>query len=91
MLSLIEISPAVLEKKTFKFWQCIFAISLLSPFEKWLGHSFEQTLIAFTDGNFVPSLVEIGPVVLEKNIFNFVNVLSLLRNYQPLEKAEPFI
>ena len=30
--------------------------------------SFEQTWIPFTQGYFVPSLVEIGPVVLEKKM-----------------------
>ena len=30
------------------------------------GSSFEQTWILFTQGCFVPSLVEMGPVVLEK-------------------------
>ena len=34
----------------------------------------------------MPSLVEIGPVVLEKKILNFFNVFSLFRNYLPLEK-----
>ena len=37
------------------------------------------------EGYFVPNLVEIGPVVLEK-ILNFVNVFSLYCNYLPLEK-----
>ena len=36
----------------------------------------------------MPCLIEIGPVVLEKNIFfNFVNVFSLFPNYLPLEKG----
>ena len=36
----------------------------------------------------MPSLVEIGSVVLEKRIFfNFINVFSLFRNYLPLEKG----
>ena len=35
----------------------------------------------------MPSLVEIGPVVLEKKIFNFVNVFSLFRNYLPFAKG----
>ena len=34
MPSLIVISPVVLEKKIYKFRQCIFAISQLSPLEK---------------------------------------------------------
>ena len=34
------------------------------------------------------SLVEIGPVILEKKIFfYFVNVYSLICNYLPLEKG----
>ena len=52
------------------------------------GSSFEQTWIPFTQRCVVPSLVEIGPVVLEKKIFlNFVNVCLLFRNYLPLEKS----
>ena len=62
MPGLVEIGPVVLEKKTFEFCQCIFAISYLS-------HLFEQTLVPFTQGCSVSCLVEIGPVVLEKKIF----------------------
>ena len=36
----------------------------------------------------MPILVQIGPVVLEKKIFNFVNVLSQFRYYLYLEKGE---
>ena len=32
------------------------------------------------------SLVEVGPVVLEMKIFEFVSMFSLFRNYPPLEK-----
>ena len=38
---------------------------------EFIGSSFEQTWIPFTQGCFVPRLVEIGPVVLEKKIFKF--------------------
>ena len=51
------------------FWevcQCIFPISLLSPFRKERGPSFIQTWILITRGCFVPSLVKIGLLVLEK-------------------------
>ena len=41
---------------------------LLSPFGKGRDPSFEQTWIPFTQGCFVPSLIEIGPVVLEKKM-----------------------
>ena len=66
--SLVEIGPVVLEKKIFKSCQCIFTISLLSPLWEGRGPSFEHTWIPFTQGYFVPSLVEIGPVVLEKKM-----------------------
>ena len=36
----------------------------------------------------MPSLVDTGPVVLEKRFLNFVNVLSLFHNYLPLEKGK---
>ena len=43
---------------------------------------------SFIKGFFVPSFVEIDPVVLEKKIFiNFNNVFSLFRFYLPLEKG----
>ena len=35
----------------------------------------------------MPSLVDIGPLILEKNFKDFVKVISLLRNYLPLEKG----
>ena len=68
MPSLVEIDPVVLKKKIFKVGQCIFAISLLFPLGKGPGPSFDQTWIPFTQGCFVPSLVEISPVVLEKKM-----------------------
>ena len=52
--------------KIIKFRQCTFTILYLSPFGKGGGGSFEQTWILFTQGCFVPSLVEIGSLVLEK-------------------------
>ena len=67
--SLVEISPAVLEKQIFKFRRCIFAISLLSPLEKRWGPYCEQTWVLITQGCIVPSLAEICSVVLEKKIF----------------------
>ena len=41
---------------------------IMSPWKRH-GPSFEPTWIPFTQGYIVPSLVEIGPVVLEKKIF----------------------
>ena len=41
--SFVEIGLVVPEGKSFKFSQCIFAISLLAPLGKGCGPSFEQT------------------------------------------------
>ena len=55
---------------------------------EFIGSSFEQTWIPFTQGCFVPRLVEICPVVLEKEILKFRKcVFSLFHNYLPLEKG----
>ena len=35
-------------------------------------------------------MVEIGPLVLERKIFKFVDEFSLFRNYLPLEKGGTF-
>ena len=66
--NVVEIGQMVLEKKILKFLQCIFGISWLSPLGIGCGPSFEQTWIPFTQEFFVPTLFEIGPVVLEKMI-----------------------
>ena len=54
---------------------------------EFIGSSFEETWIPFTQGCLVPNLVEIGPVVWRRRFFNFVNVFSLFRNYLPFEKG----
>ena len=45
-----------------------FTTLLLSPIGKGWGPSFERTWIPFSQGCFVPSLVKIGPVFLEKKM-----------------------
>ena len=63
----------------------IFCYSESFPLGKGWGPLFEQTWIPFTQGYFVPSLVEIGPVILMKKIFqNFVIISTWKR-------AGPFI
>ena len=66
---LINFVPSLVEIAQW-FWRRLFlifaVISLLSLYGKEHGISFEQTLIPFSQGCFVPSLVEIGGVVLDK-------------------------
>ena len=68
-----------------------FAGSLLSALEKGRGLLLEQNWIPFTQGFFVPHLIEICPVVLMRRFLNFVNVFLLFRNYLPWEKMGPFL
>ena len=56
------------------------------PLEKGMAPSFEQTWFPITQGCFVPSLVEIGPVILKK-IFKVRQYISLFPYYLPLEKG----
>ena len=67
---LVENVPVVLEEKIFKFCECIFARLVLSLLGKGWHPLFVhvQTLIPFTQGCIVPSLVEIVPVVLEEEM-----------------------
>ena len=68
----VEIGPLVPYLKIFKkFNQCILAISQLSPLGKGYGPLFEQCWIPLIQGCFVPSLVEIGLMVLKGKNFKF--------------------
>ena len=61
------IDPAILKKKIFKFISSMYFhyFEIVSP---WKKRSFEPTLIPFTQGCFVPSMVKIGAVDLEKKM-----------------------
>ena len=86
MLGLEEIGPVVLEKKIFKFRQYIFYIPLWSTLGKGYSPLFEQTCVSFTQlqGCFVLCLVETGPVVLEKKIFEFNQCMFTISLLSPL-------
>ena len=87
--SSVDIGLVILERKFLNFVNVfIFAILFLSPPWKRCHPSFEQSLFPFTKWYFVPSLVEIGWVVLEKMILNFVNVCTF---YLPWKRPRPFI
>ena len=86
MPSLVKFGPVVPEKKMFKRLQCISTISQLSLLWEKRGPSFEQICIPFTQGCFVPSLVESGQIVLEK-IFRSLHstlTISLEERHDPL-------
>ena len=62
------------EKKIFKFRQCIFAILQLSPIGKGRGSSFEQTLGFFIQG----ALMEIFKNVMMKKLVSFKYLEKIL-------------
>ena len=69
MASLVEIGPVVLEK-IFQFFQCIFAISLLSSLGRGYGLLFEKkiTLNLLHPRILCAKFAEIDPVVLEQKM-----------------------
>ena len=69
MSSLFKPGSLLLEKKAFTFRQWIFTIPIWSPIGKWRVASFVQTWVLFTQQYFLPCLVEICTVVLQKKIF----------------------
>ena len=80
--------PSGSEEKYFlisSMYYCFFVS--ISPWKR-AGPFIWTIWILFTQRCIVPSLVEIGQVVLERKIFfNFVNVFSLFGNYHPLIKG----
>ena len=56
-----------------------------------IGSSFEETWIPFTQGCFVPRLVEIGPVVLEKILKFRKCIFAICVIISPWKTAGPFI
>jgi hypothetical protein len=80
----------VLQKKIFQIFLCIFILLLLSPLGEELSPSFKDTWILSLQGWFVPSLVKIGPVVLEKKIFKWPHFYIFVI-ISPLKRTWPFI
>ena len=60
-----------------KFCRCIFAVFLISPW-KGVCALFEQSCTPILPKCFVPSLGEIGPVVLEKRILNLCQCFAFI-------------
>ena len=75
------------EEDFFNFVNVFLLLRYYLPLEKGRALHLNKH-ITFTQECFVPSLVEIDSVVLEKRfLLNFINVFFLFRNYLPLEKA----
>jgi hypothetical protein len=80
----------VLEKKIFKWPHPIFAFLWLSPLWRETGPLHEQFRIPISYGWFVPILIEIGPLVVEKKIFKKFQCIFTLLLLSPLgERQSP--
>ena len=60
------------------------------PFEKGMSLHLNNLIYPFTQGWFVPSLIEIGQVVLKKKIFKNRQSIFTISSLSPLGKKEEF-
>jgi hypothetical protein len=80
----------VLEKKKIKWPQPIVAFLQLSPLWRGSGNYFEQFRIPFIQQWFMPSLIEIGPLVLEKKISFNININIVFPIVAPPDPRGPW-
>ena len=85
--SLVENWPSCSGEEHFSHFVKVFYYFVLISSWKRAGPAFEQPWILFTQRVFVLSLVKIGQVVLEKQIFIFVTIFLLFHYYISLEKG----
>ena len=74
-------------RRRFLYFVNVFSIfRYYLPLEKGHVPSFEQTWIPITQECFVPSLVEIGPMVFKKKIFKLLQCIFAISLLSPLRK-----
>ena len=84
---MVEIGSVVLEKKIFKVCQCLFALFVnITPWKKGMALHLKKF---YPKEWFLPSLVEIGPMVLEKNMKRW-KVYGQMDNMQSEKLPWPF-
>jgi hypothetical protein len=89
LIYIMSSSGSVVLEKIFKWPHSIFAFLWLSPLWRGPGPLFVQIRIPFTQGWFIPSLIEIGQLVLEKKIFKkFQCVFTLKLWLSPLGEEQ---
>ena len=88
MASLVEIGSVSVEKKIFKFCQCIFAISYLSP----IGNDVHVAL-HLNKESFLPkdglsqAWFKLAQWLWRRRFYNFIVIFSLFQNYLLLPKG----
>ena len=84
--SLVEINQGFLEKKIFKFGQCIFAISLLSPLKKRCGPLFVKFESPLHKNALCLFCLKLVQWFWRRSFLNFINIF---RDYLPCKRAGP--
>ena len=85
--SLVEVCSLVLEKKMFKFGQCIVAILLLSPLEKNAETSFEENLNFFFTNVFFQFWLKFA-LCLWRNFFKYFKDIIAISILSPFGKKD---
>ena len=88
--NLVLIGTLVLVKKILNFMNVFSLLRNYLPLEKGVALHLNILESFFIHGCIVPSLFEIGTVVLEMRILKFRQCI-LFRNYLPLEKDIPLL
>ena len=83
---LLKLTLWFLRRRCLKFVN-VFSLFPYIPLEKGRVPSFEQTWMPISKESFVPSLVEIGPVILENKIFKFCQWIFTISLLSPLGKG----
>ena len=87
MTRLVENGQVVLEKKIFKFCQCIFAISYYLPLEKGGALYLNKFESPSSKDALCQVWLKLAQWFWRRRFLNFINVFSLFRNYLTLEKS----
>ena len=87
MPRLVELGQVVLEKKIFKFRQCILAIWYLSSLGKGRGPSLNKLGYHSPKDALCQVRLKLAKWFWRRFLNNFLNVFLLFRNYLPLEKS----
>ena len=74
-------------RQFLKFWQCIFIISYLSPLGKW-DHHLNKLEYPSPKNALCQVWMKLAQWFWRRRFLNVINVLSLFRNYLPLEKDQ---
>ena len=83
----LMIGPVILEKKIFKFRQCILLLRSHLPLKKGMALRLNKHESPSPKDAMCQIWLNLAQRFWRRRFLNFVNVFSLFRNYLPLEKG----